>query len=239
MTTIVCGTARVMLTGRSKTKMASNVRTIESLDKADEWVSVKVKVIQLWDPNSDSMSQVGLLGDETSKIKFVSWKKSNLPLLEEGKNYLIQGVIVDSWNGKFQINLNIKTKISPLDGKLKVRNDELTGRIIKIIPKSGYIERCPECNRVLVNDHCVVHVEVEPIEDIRIKLSLNNNSKIILVNGELAEQMLGLNLEQARKMEEGDLENLMDIKFIGKEYWFMGKEFEENFLVKSFEEIGG
>ena len=219
--------------------MVSNVKTIESLDKTGEWVSLKVKVIQLWDPKSDSMSQVGLLADETSKIKFVSWKKSNLPLLEEGKNYLIQGGIVDSWNGKFQINLNRRTKISPLEGGIEIRNDELTGRIVKIIPKSGYVERCPECNRVLVNDHCVVHVEVEPIEDIRIKLSLNNNSKIILVNGELAEQMLGISLEQARKMEEGDLENLMDIKFIGKEYRFIGKEFEENFLVKRFEEIGG
>ncbi len=219
--------------------MALNVRTIEGLDRPGEWVLVKVKVIQLWDPYSDSMSQVGLLGDVTSKIKFVAWKKSNLPLLDEGKSYLIQGGIVDYWNGKLQINLNIKTKISPLESEIEVRNDELTGRVVKIIPKSGYIERCPECNIVLVNDHCVVHVEVEPIEDIRLKFTLDNGSRIVLVNGELAEQMLGLSLEQAREMEEKDLENLMDIKLIGREYKFTGKEFEENLYVKSFEEIGG
>ncbi|MFW6048468.1 MAG: replication protein A, partial [Candidatus Natronoplasma sp.] len=57
---------------------------LSELNEDGEWVSLKVKVLQLWESNSDSISQVGLLGDETAKIKFVSWKKADLPDLEEG-----------------------------------------------------------------------------------------------------------------------------------------------------------
>lgn len=218
--------------------MYDGLRKIEDLTKGGEWASIKAKVIQLWGPRSESISQVGLLGDETSQIKFVAWKKSNLPLLEKGKNYIIQGGIIDSWNGKFQINLNRRTKVSYTEEKIEIKSDELDGRIVKIIPKSGYIERCPKCSRVLVNDHCVVHVEVEPVEDIRIKISLGNNSKVVVVNGELAEQMLNLNLKYAKIMDEKELDCIIEAKLIGKKYRFKGKEFEENFIAKDFEEFG-
>ena len=36
------------------------------------WVDLKVKVAQLWETNSDAISQSGLVGDETGIIKFVS-----------------------------------------------------------------------------------------------------------------------------------------------------------------------
>ncbi|MFO8110539.1 MAG: hypothetical protein R6U17_08515 [Thermoplasmata archaeon] len=61
--------------------------SISDIDEDGKWITLRVKVLQLWEPNSDSIEQVGLLGDPGGKIKFVSWKKAELPTLREGKRY--------------------------------------------------------------------------------------------------------------------------------------------------------
>jgi replication factor A1 len=50
-----------------------------------KWVTLRGKVVQLWETNHESISQVGLLGDESGTIKFTKWTKANLPQVEEGK----------------------------------------------------------------------------------------------------------------------------------------------------------
>jgi len=49
---------------------------ISDITKPNQWVSLKAKVVQLWDASSPNVSQVGLIGDETGIIKFVIWAKS-------------------------------------------------------------------------------------------------------------------------------------------------------------------
>jgi replication factor A1 len=218
--------------------MADDVRNILDLDEKGEWVSLEVKVLKLWEPKSDAISQSGIVADETGEINFVSWKKSKLLKLEDGKSYIIRGAVVDSWNGNKQINFNSRTKISPIDKIIEASGSgPVEGIITGIIPKSGYIERCPECKRVLVNDHCPVHIDVKPKEDIRIKASLDSNSRIFVANGKLAEKLLGIQLEQARKIEEEDLNCLIEVKLVGKKYRFKGREFENNFIIEDFQKI--
>ena len=219
--------------------MEAETRKISELEKKGKWGSLKAKVVQLWESESDAISQVGLLADESGQIKFVAWKKSNLPLLEEGKSYLFKSAVIDSWNGKKQISLNSRTKISPIDEEIKSSVlEEVEGNVLNIIPKSGFIERCPECNRVLINDHCPVHLDVKPDEDMRVKVSLDTTSKIVVANGEIAKKLVGLSLEQAKKMEKEDLNCLIDVKLVGKKYRFKGKDFDNNFIVDDFLEIG-
>ena len=43
---------------------------LEEIDEAEQWVDITAKVADLWEPRSDSIAQVGLLGDETGTIKF-------------------------------------------------------------------------------------------------------------------------------------------------------------------------
>lgn len=212
---------------------------INDLSQEGEWISIRTKVLQLWDPNSDSINQVGLLGDESGKIKFVSWKKAALPELEEGKSYLIKGAVVDSWNGDYQVNLNSRTSISKLDEEIEVEGKEgFVDRITGIVPKSGYIERCPECNRVLINDHCPVHIEVDPVEDIRVKASLRNKDKIAIANGEVAEKLLGISLEKAKEIPKEDMDSIIHGHLVGRKFRFFGKEFDENIVISDFEEVG-
>ncbi len=220
-------------------EMALEKNDIADLDEDGEWVSIEAKVLQLWEANSDSISQVGLMGDETGKIKFVCWEKGELPELEEGGIYRIKGAVVDSWEGKYQVNLNSRTSITELDKEVEVGGGEsFEDRIVGIVPKSGYIERCPECKRVLVNDHCPVHIEVEAEEDVRVKASLQNEDKIAVFNGEKAEELLGMTLEECKEVDEDDMEPLIYGKLVGKRMRLEGEEFDENVVVNEFEEVG-
>ncbi|EMA55761.1 hypothetical protein [Halococcus thailandensis] len=88
---------------------------VETIDAADEWHDLVVEVDQLWKPNSDSMKQVGLVGDSTGRIKFVAWKESGLPELDEGATYRLEGVVTDEYDGQFSINLNSATDVERLD----------------------------------------------------------------------------------------------------------------------------
>ena len=60
---------------------------VADVDAPEEWVDITAKVVELWDPRSDAVAQVGLLGDETGRIKFTKWSKSDLSELEEGAVY--------------------------------------------------------------------------------------------------------------------------------------------------------
>jgi len=71
------------------------VKKIDDIQKSGDWIDLKAKVVRLWNPNSNPISQIGLLGDETGQIKFISWKKSNLPELKEGKSYQIKKIVTD------------------------------------------------------------------------------------------------------------------------------------------------
>jgi replication factor A1 len=88
---------------------------IADINEAGKWITLRARVLQLWEPRSESISQVGLLGDETGRIKFVSWSASGLPLLEEGKSYELQRVVTDKFQDKFSIKLTKNTLIYPIE----------------------------------------------------------------------------------------------------------------------------
>jgi hypothetical protein len=55
-----------------------------------KWVTLKVKVVHIWDNTSDKITQTGLIDDETGIIKFTIWESANLPAMEEGISYEIK-----------------------------------------------------------------------------------------------------------------------------------------------------
>ncbi|MFB6174140.1 MAG: replication factor A, partial [Halobacteriales archaeon] len=50
---------------------------LAEVDEPDRWVEVTAKVVELWEPRSDAVAQVGLLGDESGTIKFTKWATSD------------------------------------------------------------------------------------------------------------------------------------------------------------------
>jgi replication factor A1 len=88
---------------------------IADINEAGKWITLRARVLQLWEPRSESISQVGLLGDETGRIKFVSWSASGLPPLEERKSYELQRVVTDKFQDRFSIKLTKNTLIYPIE----------------------------------------------------------------------------------------------------------------------------
>lgn len=90
--------------------------TIEDL-KDGQWCDIEVEVIQLWDNEHPAIRQVGIMGDDTGIVKFVSWEKSNLPLMEIEGKYCISNVVVSAYEDRLQISLNTNTTIARVGGE--------------------------------------------------------------------------------------------------------------------------
>lgn len=88
---------------------------IVDISENGQWANLKAKVVQLWENTHESISQVGLLGDETGIIKFTEWKNAELPELEQGESYLFKSVVVGEYNGRFQVQLNKNSSVEKLD----------------------------------------------------------------------------------------------------------------------------
>jgi len=177
---------------------------IADITKPGQWISVKAKVVQLWDSSSPSVSQVGLIGDETGIIKFVIWAKSGKGEVEEGKSYLFRNVVTDSFQGRMQINVTRTSEIIELDEDIPLppREIEVVGALVAIQQNSGLITRCGICRRVMTKGICPIHGKVEGFEDLRIKGVVDDGENVyeIILNEENIKKLTGIDLEKAKRI---------------------------------------
>lgn len=195
--------ARDLKLQRPATGSDTPVVKIKDIIKDGMWISLKAKVIQLWENESKAISQIGLLGDDTGTIKFVSFTKSDLPLLEEGKSYVFKNLVTDSWQGRFSVKLNKTSSVAPTDDVEVVSNESvLTGAIVDIQSGSGLIKRCPECNRILIKGSCVDHGKQDGEYDLRVKAVLDDGrvAQDIIMNQEITHKVTGIDVKVAKKM---------------------------------------
>ncbi len=219
---------------------------VAEISAEDKWINLKVRVIQLWEPNAPSIAQVGLIGDETGAIKFTSWASANLPTLQEGRSYSIRSVVTKSWQGRFSVSLNKATSITPLDEEVSVgrAESEIQGAMIDVQSGSGLIKRCPECNRVIVKGYCTEHGKVNGVYDLRIKGVLDNGDVVtdVLFNRELTERLTDITLEAAKEMAVEALDqNVVADKIkslvIGRYYVLRGNKTPRWLLVTDFAKL--
>ncbi|MEI8003475.1 MAG: replication protein A, partial [Methanothrix sp.] len=184
-------------------KAAKPVKVIE-INEPGLWVDLKVKVAQLWETNSEAISQSGLVGDDTGTIKFVKWVKADLPDLEDGKSYLLKNLVTDEFQGRFSVKLNRTSQIEPLDVDVEIGSvaAEFSGALVDVQKGSGLIKRCPVCKRSLAKGVCSDHGKVDGTYDLRIKAVLDDGRLVqdVLVNRETTERLLNLTLEEAKQM---------------------------------------
>jgi len=106
---------------------------IADIKEAGKWVDVEVKVLDLWESASPTISQTGLVGDGTGSLKFVKWSKSDLPDMELGKSYLLRNVITDEYQGRFSLKLNRTSQIEPLEAEVAAKPASRTAREMKVV----------------------------------------------------------------------------------------------------------
>ncbi len=205
-----------------------------------KWVTLRCKVVQLWDANHESLSQAGLLGDESGTIAFKKWAKANLPQVEEGKNYIFKNVATSQWQGRFSVSLNRTSEIIPITEDITVGNTlvEFRGAIVDIQSGSGLIKRCPLCNRALMKGACGEHGKVDGIYDLRVKAVMDDGEKVqdILMNKEVTEAFTGITLDKAKEMATEALDQavVLDViksKLVGRYYVVTGTRLDRFILV--------
>jgi len=62
-------------------------------------VDVEGEIITLWDPSQPSISQVGLIADETEKMKFTIWENSYQTTVSEGETVRIRNA-AKNWHNE-------------------------------------------------------------------------------------------------------------------------------------------
>lgn len=215
---------------------------VEDITEPDEFVTVEVTIGDIWDNDTDAISQIGMSHDDTGRIQFKSWAKSEVPILTEGQSYRLESVVTDEWQGKMSIALNSQTEIEMIDKEFEAPDNtkEFTGSLVKIYDNGGLIRRCPkeDCNRVLKGGECPEHGEVDGVFDLRIRGVLDNGYETQSINlgCELVEELSGINLEEAKSMAQDALDTAvvgeeMAKKMLGNYYTASGWENERDFLI--------
>jgi len=202
----------------------------------------------------------GTIGDETGKAQFTSWHNFKLT---EGDTFQITGGYVKSWKGIPQLTFDEKAKVKKIEKKKISKNDvkirkmlihelveergaldvEVEGTIIEIRPGSGFIMRCPECNRTLQNSECNIHGNVKAKPDLRIKLVVDDGTAAVnsIINKELTEKILGETLEECKNMADNTLsekmKKLLFAQRINLKGNALGDSFGTTIIVKDMEFI--
>ncbi|WP_123619937.1 replication factor A [Halorubrum sp. CSM-61] len=222
---------------------------VDEIEEDEQWVDLRVKLVDLWEPRSDSISQVGLLGDESGTIKFVAFETSDLPELTEGQAYELSNVVTDEYEGSYSVKLNRTTQITEIDEEIEVGDnaDTVEGALVDIQSGSGLIKRCPEddCTRVLQNGRCSEHGQVEGEFDLRIKGVLDDGETVteVIFDREATEELTGMGLEEAKDMAMDALDTTvvaeeMGDDVLGRYYRVTGPTFGRYVLVDEMEEPG-
>ena len=228
----------------------SDLIAVGDVDTEEEWHTVEAKVVDLWEPRSDSVAQVGLLGDESGTIKFTKWSKSDLPELEEGASYRLGNVVTDEYEGRYSVKLNSTTTIEELDEDIEVGDDaeEVVGALVDIQSGSGLIKRCPEedCTRVLQNGRCNEHGDVEGEFDLRIKgvIDDGHDAHEVIFDQEATEAVADITLDEAQEMAMDALDTTVVADeiadaLLGKYYRVAGPVFGRYVLADEVEELNG
>lgn len=219
--------------------------------KADnEWLSLKAKIVQIWENRSDKVVRTGLIGDETGVIKFTIFTKNEDTIPEgfaEGNSYLFENMVSSVWQAQVSVKANKTTKITLCDDvDAQRRTETRTGVITAISSGSGLIKRCPECNRYLVKGACGEHGKVEGKYDLRIKAVFSpfgGNELIDLIIGtEPTAALTDLSVAAAKEiatesLDAAVIEDRFRKELVGRYYEVTGSMLDSGMLVESIRHI--
>ena len=223
---------------------------VNDIDEDEQWVDLRVKLVDLWDPRSDSISQVGLLGDESGTIKFVAFETSELEQLDEGQCYELSNVVTDEYQGTYSVKLNRTTAITAIDEEIEVGDNSETveGALVDVQSGSGLIKRCPkdDCTRVLQNGRCAEHGEVDGEFDLRIKAVLDDGHEVqdVIFNREATEALTGIELDEAKQLAKDALDTTvvadeMRADILGRYFTVTGPTLGRYVLANEFDQHDG
>gem|GEM_PF-2373353 len=74
-------------------------------------VTIEGEILELWDGESGAVSQVGLIADDTDKIKFTVWEKSRCVPVAVGERVRLRSVKVNRYRGRWSVALTSDSRV--------------------------------------------------------------------------------------------------------------------------------
>lgn len=155
--------------------------------------------------------------------------------------------VLDSFSEKFPEAIVIEIKHvekvlvkSPVKKATETNKLKHSGKITQIYDGSGLIQRCPKCDRWIIDNFCIVHSDVEGIWDLRIKARFDDGNEryTLIFKKEMTEKSAKITLEEAKKLGEAATLERMRETLIGKQFEIEGVKLNGgNFLVKDIKEV--
>ncbi|MFB6281330.1 MAG: Single-stranded DNA binding protein [Haloferacaceae archaeon] len=242
-------------------------RDLRDLRAGDRGRNVEVRVAEAEDrviDGRDGETEIrsGVLADETARLPFTDWQPRES--VTEGADVRLEDVYVREFRGVPQVNLTEFTAVEPLDRTVEVPESaprlsvaaavgtggmfdvEVVGNVIAVRDGSGLIERCPECGRVVQNDQCRSHGEVDPEDDLRVKAIVDDGTDTVtaVLGTDLAAEVYGGDIDDAREaaraaMDRGVVADEIRERVVGREYRIRGNlsvdDFGANLDATAFE----
>lgn len=187
--------------------------------------------------NGKKIIYSGIIADSTGKIQYSAWNDFSLSI---GKTYRIINAYIKSWRGIPQINMGDYTRVSEAnmeigENEVSQGNEKMIGDLIKdnggidviirgavvgIVPKSGIIKRCSQCNRVIINDKCMMHETAQSVPDIRTKIVVDDGTGSItaVMDRDYTEKFTGISLDSAIEFARNHGEDAV-VKDIGSKLY--------------------
>ena len=194
-------------------------RDLIDLEPGDRGRTIAVRVLNVErrtidgrDGETEILS--GEVGDETTRLPFTDWDPHDA--ITDGASVRLEDIYVDEFRGVPSVNITEFSTVDPVAAvdvsdsatELSVREAVesggvydalLTGNVIEVRDGSGLIQRCPECGRVVQNDQCRTHGQVDPEDDLRVKAILDDGTDAVtaILDRELTTDVYGGTLEDA------------------------------------------
>ena len=193
-------------------------RDLIDLEPGDRGRNVEATVLELEErtiDGRDGETQIlsGVLADETARLPFTDWNPR--PEVAEGAEIRLEDVYVREFRGVPSVNLTEFTTVAPADVTVSDEAPQLSiraavdtggmydvtvvGNVLEVRDGSGLIQRCPECGRLVQNDQCRSHGQVDPEDDLRVKAIVDDGTDTVtaILGTELTKEIYGGTLEDA------------------------------------------
>lgn len=181
---------------------------------------VSIETRQVMVQNEPKTVYSGILADSTGKIQFSAW---NDPHLEEGDTVELKDAYIRAWKSIPQINIGDRCTVTKVDAHIDLPSENankktaadiertgggldvnVEGLVVDVKSGSGLIKRCPQCRRSVANGICVTHGNVAAVNDLRLKIVIDDGTGAIgaVLNRSDTEKLTGLSMTAAENMAE-------------------------------------
>ena len=198
-------------------------RDLIELEPGDRGRVVEAKVLELEErtiDGRDGETEIlsGVLADDSARLPFTDWTPR--PEVAEGAEIRLEDVYVREFRGVPSVNLTEFTTVAP--ASVSVSDDaprvpireavdtggmydvEIVGNVLEVRDGSGLIQRCPECGRLVQNDRCRSHGQVDPEDDLRVKAIVDDGTDTVtaILGTDLTKEVYGGTLDEALSAAE-------------------------------------